>query len=342
MSPVVAHSPALSKLSQSRWPHRLAAALLGLTFPLIWIGSLVTTTQAGMAVPDWPNTYGYNLFLYPWQTWLWGPWDLLIEHGHRLLASAVGLLTIALAVALFCLDGRRWIRWLGIVAVVGVIGQGVLGGMRVLLDDRTLAKLHGCAGPAFFALCVALWVCTSMWWTNAKRRPTTGGLERLTLITALLSYVQLVLGAQVRHIALGARPDVFQMLVVMHLALALVLLAHVTVLVVRTVHHRRDQPALVRPAMLLGVLMTVQVGLGLATWVVKYGSPAWLADWGWAAGYTVAADSMLQAMTVTAHVATGSLILAVALVLALRCWRLADWGRQAAVAGSATLLGVTT
>src|SRR5437588_9980427 len=76
----------------SPWPHRLAIALALVTFPLIWVGGLVTTYDAGMAVPDWPGTYGYNLLRYPWQTWLAGPWDLFIEHGHRLLGAtgAVG------------------------------------------------------------------------------------------------------------------------------------------------------------------------------------------------------------------------------------------------------------
>ena len=76
---------------RSPWPHRLAVLLVCATFPLIWVGGLVTTYDAGMAVPDWPTTYGYNLFLYPWQTWLAGPWDLFIEHGHRLLGSLGGL-----------------------------------------------------------------------------------------------------------------------------------------------------------------------------------------------------------------------------------------------------------
>ena len=70
---------------ESRWPHRLAVLLCCATFPLIWVGGLVTTYDAGMAVPDWPTTYGYNMFSYPLETWLYGPWDLFIEHGHRLL-----------------------------------------------------------------------------------------------------------------------------------------------------------------------------------------------------------------------------------------------------------------
>ena len=77
------------------------------TFPLVWVGGLVTTTDAGMAVPDWPNTYGYNMFLYPWQTWLAGPWDLFVEHGHRLLAATVGHADDRLLVVFVRLDERR-------------------------------------------------------------------------------------------------------------------------------------------------------------------------------------------------------------------------------------------
>ena len=86
-------------VATSPWPHRAAVLLVCATFPLIWVGGLVTTTQAGMAVPDWPNTYGYNLFLYPWQTWLFGPWDLFIEHGHRLLAESLSRAVVAPAVS---------------------------------------------------------------------------------------------------------------------------------------------------------------------------------------------------------------------------------------------------
>src|SRR6186997_3292137 len=92
----------------SPWPHRWAVVLCCATFPLIWVGALVTTYDAGMAVPDWPSTYGYNLFAYPWQTWLFGPFDLFVEHGHRLLGAAVGFLTIAFVVLVFCRDRRPW------------------------------------------------------------------------------------------------------------------------------------------------------------------------------------------------------------------------------------------
>ena len=152
----------------STWPHRWAIVLACATFPLVWVGGLVTTTDAGMAVPDWPTTYGYNLFLYPWQSWLSGPWDLFIEHGHRLLAASVGMLTIGLLVLLLRTEDRSWMKGLGFAALGLVIFQGVLGGLRVLFDDRTLAMFHGCTGPLFFALTVAIAAFTSPRWMRPR------------------------------------------------------------------------------------------------------------------------------------------------------------------------------
>src|SRR5262245_2457852 len=134
----------------SPWPHRLSVALALVTFPLIWVGGLVTTYDAGMAVPDWPGTYGYNLLLYPWQSWLAAHWDLFIEHGHRLLGATAGLIAIGVVVATFLTDHRRWLRTAACGALALVIFQGFLGGARVLLDQRLVALVHGCIGPLFF------------------------------------------------------------------------------------------------------------------------------------------------------------------------------------------------
>src|SRR3954447_19905050 len=120
----------------------MAVLLCCATFPLIWVGGLVTTYKAGMAVPDWPTTYGYNLFLYPWTTWVYGPWDLFIEHGHRLLGATVGMMTIALVAAVWLADRRRWVRVLSLLALAAVIVQGGLGGLRVIEDQVLLAKIH--------------------------------------------------------------------------------------------------------------------------------------------------------------------------------------------------------
>ena len=157
----------------SPWPHRLAVLLALTTFPLIWVGGLVTTYDAGMAVPDWPGTYGYNLFAYPWTTWLFGPWDLFIEHGHRLLGALVGMITLALATVSWLKDDRRWFKELTIGAVVLVILQGGLGGARVLWDERLVAMIHGVTGPAFFALAASLAVMTSRAWRESASASAT-------------------------------------------------------------------------------------------------------------------------------------------------------------------------
>src|SRR5687768_1740620 len=145
-----------SSTHNSPLTHRLAVALVCVVFPLIWVGGLVTTYDAGMAVPDWPGTYGYNLLLYPWQSWIAAPWDLFIEHGHRLLGAAAGIVSIALVAAVLITDRRRWL----VIAAFGALGlvilQGALGGARVLMDQRLVALLHGCLGPLFFAYVGAL------------------------------------------------------------------------------------------------------------------------------------------------------------------------------------------
>jgi len=305
--------PADSKFV-SPWPHRLALVLVAVTFPLIWIGGLVTTYDAGMAVPDWPSTYGYNLFLYPWQTWLFGPWDLFIEHGHRLWASLAGMTTIALAVATWCCDGRRWARWLSLVALAAVIGQGVLGGMRVRMDDELFARIHGCVGPAFFALAVALAVFTSPRWRSApapREIPHGDRLRRLAVATTLLAYVQLVLGSALRHMPVSATPRDFRTAAVFHIVVAIALTAQIGLLLV----------SVVRPAIGLAACVVLQIGLGLGTWIVKYGWPVWLGG-GHLIGFIVQAKGFWQAHVTTAHVALGSLILALSLVVALRSLRL--------------------
>ena len=178
------------------WPHRLAWALLLCVFPLIWMGGTVTTYDAGMAVPDWPTTYSY--WFYPVKLWL-AVWDVFLEHGHRLLAQLAGLLAIALAVALWRLDDRRWMRWTGGAVLAGVILQGVLGGLRVLVDDRLLARVHGCTAPLFFGLCVAVAAWTSRAWREHRGPDSQSAGRRLLrlawLVTALI-YLEIVLGAQ--------------------------------------------------------------------------------------------------------------------------------------------------
>jgi cytochrome c oxidase assembly protein subunit 15 len=166
------------------------------------------------------------LFLYPWTTWLAGPWDLFVEHGHRLLGATVGMITIGLLAVLWRADERRWIRWLGILALVLVIFQGVLGGMRVRLDEQTLAMLHGCTGPLFFAVTIAMVVFTSTRWRSAHDSLSivrAGHIRRLAVVTCILVYLQILLGAVVRHVPVAAEPATFVHAVRFHLFLAAIL-----------------------------------------------------------------------------------------------------------------------
>jgi cytochrome c oxidase assembly protein subunit 15 len=306
----------------SPWPHRLAVLLVCATFPLIWVGGLVTTGDAGMAVPDWPNTFGYNLFLYPLKTWLFGPYDILVEHGHRLLGAAVGLTTIALVVALWRREPRAWVRWLGAAALVGVIGQGVLGGLRVQWNERLLAQIHGCTGPLFFALAVALATCTSRRWTSLARARQAGAgkLHRLSAFAALFAFLQIVIGSHLRHVRPDWPTSAFRAAVLFHLVVAAALAAHAGLLWFQ-VRRMPSDGWLGRPTAWLVGLVALQLALGAGAWLTNYGFPNWFRGYAWAEAYVVEHHGWAQAIVTTAHVAMGSLILAIATLLGLRGWR---------------------
>lgn len=341
----------------SRWLHRWAALIVCLVWPLIWVGGLVTTYDAGMAVPDWPGTYGKNMFLYPYQTWLFGPFDLFIEHGHRLLGAVVGIFAIIAVVVAWITEPRRWVRWLAVGLLVAVISQGVLGGLRVVLSDRTLAMVHGCTGPLFFVICVSLAVVTSRWWWERANDvplliPSTGNV-RLAAMVALLAYVQLLLGAQLRHVQVTSSPAGFTHLVTTHVVGAFVLWALAGILAwqlwrssreARQIRGPRAQSpeiqsqtpriqsqtpqmsgcgdlTLSRPSALLVGFVTLQITLGLGTWVVNYGWPRFAQVGPMSAGYLVKSKAFTESIITTAHVATGSLILVVAAMVWLRLLR---------------------
>ena len=308
---------------RSPWPRRLAVALALVTFPLIWVGGLVTTYDAGMAVPDWPGTYGYNLLAYPWMTWIAGPWDLFIEHGHRLLGAAAGLASIALVITAFRCDDRRWIRRAAIGALALVILQGALGGARVLFDERLVALIHACVGPLFFACLAVLVVATSQWWQAAEQQDSAAGrrLAQSAWVLAGVAYLQLILGGVVRHVPLAASPQVFRLALVFHLVVAGALAIQIAVASIQAWRAGSVRAGLRWPGMLLALLFTAQVLLGLATYVAKYSWPAWLGEYQFAAAYVVQEKSLTQSLITTAHVANGSLILFVSVLLAARASR---------------------
>src|SRR5688500_19152562 len=133
------------------------------------MGGLVTSLGAGMSVPDWPNSYGYNMFTFPPSKWVGG---IFYEHTHRLMGTVVGMLSIALTVVAWRTEPRRWVRWLATGVLGAVIFQGVLGGLRVLLVELDLAIVHAGFAQAVLCLTGLMWVATSKWWVEAR---STGG-----------------------------------------------------------------------------------------------------------------------------------------------------------------------
>lgn len=319
----------------SRAVHFLGVLLTLAVFPLIWVGGLVTTYDAGMAVPDWPGTYGWNMFAYPASTWLYGPFDLMVEHSHRLLGTVAGFLSIGLVIAAFRNESRAWFRWWTLFVLLAVIAQGALGGARVLLDQRTFAMIHGCTGPLFFAVATATAVMSSRWWRQTTAGVANGGTDGLATnkpgkLTSLLcwlaigllvaSYLQLILGAQLRHVTGQVSHRLFTGFVHMHLTFAGVVTLLVMVVAALAWGSRSSPTQVKRPTQLLVLVVLIQVALGIGTWIVNYALP-WPELNDSLAAYTIQAKGYWESIIVTAHMATGSLIISLATVAALRAWR---------------------
>ena len=289
-------------MTSSLLARRLAVVTAAVTLLLIVAGGLVTNTGAGLAVPDWPTTFGYNMFTYPWSAMVGG---IFYEHSHRLLGSVVGLLTLALAAALWPLGGR--LRVLGLTAVAVVVLQGVLGGLRVTLLELRLAIVHGCLAQAYFALVVAIAVLA---WPRASEKSADlgndGGLATLTSVAAALVYVQIVFGALLTHTGT----------LHLHLIGALAVFALVPVVTARA--RRTGDPIARTTSSALLALLGVQLVLGIGAWAGRF------TDVVFPGGTTTG-----LALPVL-HRLVGGLILGATVVLALRV-RL---GRRAAPASS--------
>jgi cytochrome c oxidase assembly protein subunit 15 len=185
---------------RSKWLHRFAWFTSIATLLLICSGGMVTSKGVGLAVPDWPTTFGYNMFLFPVSKWVGG---IFFEHTHRLIASTVGFLTIILALWIWRADPRRWMRRVGWAALGAVILQGVLGGLRVTMLKDEIGIFHALLAQAFFGMVIVITFATSRLWSRVCCADSialvTRTLFRVVLGTTLLIYVQLGLGATMRH-----------------------------------------------------------------------------------------------------------------------------------------------
>jgi len=295
------------------WLHRYAKLVSASTVLLIVAGGLVTSTGSGLSVPDWPTSYGWSMFTFPLRHMVGG---IFYEHGHRLIASTVGFLTIILAVWIWRVEPRRWVRTLGFAALGSVILQGLLGGITVLLFLPTaVSTAHAGLAQIFFCLTVAITLVTSPSWNMA---PPGGWRDDHTLrvvatTTTAVIYSQILLGATMRHADAGlAIPDfplVFGGLVppywttqiaihYAHRVGALLATAAIFATASHVWFHHRDRKELRRPATLLAVLVLVQISLGGLIVLTKK-------------------DVAIN----TAHVVSGALVLATSLVLTLRSHR---------------------
>ncbi len=288
---------------RSVWLARFAWLCVLFTLALIFVGGMVTSKQAGMAVPDWPLSYG-SINPAGW----WQIENVRLEHGHRLIASTLGLLIIGLTIWTWRTESRRWVRWLAIAALLGVSVQGVLGGLRVTERSLSLAVFHGCLAQAVLAGLVVLATALS------PRRDVSGreraGLTRLASLAIVVVYAQLVVGAIMRHFKAGLiipdfptsfggwipPLDTFPVIIhFTHRIGALVVLGTIFALTVAAVRTTRGEGRLLRPACLLLGLVLLQVMLGASViWLAKAPVPT------------------------TFHVVNGALILATAAALRTR------------------------
>jgi cytochrome c oxidase assembly protein subunit 15 len=332
------------------WLHRIALLTAAATFPLIFMGGLVTSHGAGMSVPDWPNTYGYNMFLFPPRLWVGG---ILYEHTHRLMGTVVGMLSIALTVIAWKVETRRWVRWVATGVLGAVIFQGVLGGLRVVWVKLDLAIVHACFAQAFFCFAAFTAIVTSKWWIEAPAQTDPRGkwLIRLAAVCVFAIYAQLIVGATMRHYDAGlAIPDlpwaygklvpptddaglksinaarawesglkpVTLAQVWLHFGhrLGAVIVSALVAALVVAVLARKGPRKLLVPAVLLAVLLVTQVTLGVYTVVLR--KPADVAS---------------------AHVAVGALVLVTTFVLTIRAARL--YGRRESAAVQLRSTGVS-
>jgi cytochrome c oxidase assembly protein subunit 15 len=237
---------------------------------------------------------------------------VLYEHSHRLIGSIVGFLTIALMVSIWVKDARKWMKWLGVIALVAVIAQGVMGGLRVTNLSRVLAIIHACFAQAFFALtaCLALFTSHSWLQTSVKIETTDAvRLKRLSLITLGLIYIQFIFGAVLRHT--GNRLDA-------HLLFAGLVTIHIFLLLRRILKNYPENPAFVRLILLLGGLLAVQLTLGFGAYLAEFTT--------FGEGVAPVAGVIIT----TAHVAIGALMLVVSVVLTLNIFRFTSRSEPAA------------
>ncbi|QDU63096.1 Heme A synthase [Planctomycetes bacterium Pan216] len=286
-----------------RASHYLAIATLLATVPLLFSGGQVTSYGVGMAVPDWPTTFGQNMWLY---NWLRESPGVQKEHTHRLLGTLVGSLTLALTVLVFATEKRRWLRRYTLVVLAGVLLQGIIGGQRVVLNamfGQGLALIHGGFAQAFFGLLCGLVVLTSRRWLVGNQIPHEEATRWRwsTLVLCVGVFGQILLGATLRHLGIGFIP---------HLVLGGVILMGTLWMGMSFLLDGDLRRVGGLHASLLLAFVGIQVLLGFAAMSLT----------GLHAPGVGPAPTVEEALVTTLHLLCGSAIFGLALALTLRTW----------------------
>jgi cytochrome c oxidase assembly protein subunit 15 len=272
----------------------------GVTLLLIVAGALVTSNDAGLSVPDWPTTFGS---IYKMPRMVGG---VKFEHGHRMVAEFVGLLTIILAIWTWRAARRRWLRMLAVAALGTVIAQGILGGLTVLFFlPAPISSAHAALAQTFFCVAVCIAMFTGRQWIEEvprvevdTRRPS---LFTLTLLSIFVLYVQLILGAMFRHKGMSWWPHV------VHAGVVAVVLTWTSI---RALAVYSKIEAIRKPAIILLSLLMTQLCLGFAAFLTRV---AWAKD--------SLQPELPMVISTVAHVAVGALLLATTVILAIQTWR---------------------
>jgi heme a synthase len=278
------------------WLHRYTVLVAICTLFLVVAGGLVTSNDAGLSVPDWPLSYGK----------LMPPMEggIFFEHGHRMVATTVGMLTIVLAVWLWRRESRRWMRRLGLIALAAVIVQGLLGGATVIfMLPKPVSITHACLAQLFFTTTVLIALFTSESWRRELPPADDSGspgLRSLATAVPLCVLAQLALGAAARHKALGALP---------HVVGAAIVTGMILWLVVRVLVRHAGHAPLRRSSLVLLTIGISQVFLGIAAYLSRIATIDAVQPMGVMVGFTVA------------HVAAGALTLAASAVMAAEVFR---------------------
>jgi cytochrome c oxidase assembly protein subunit 15 len=275
------------------WLHRYAVLLAVCTLFLVVAGASVTSKEAGLSVPDWPLSYGQVM---PEMTG-----GVFFEHGHRMVATAVGFMTIVLAIWLTVVETRPWMKKLGFAALGAVIIQGLLGGLTVkLMLPPAVSISHACLAQLFFSTTVAIALFTSKSWLEGPEMVEDHGwpsLRSLAIVTPVMVLAQIALGAAFRHRAIGVLPHVLFSMVV-----TLAVLFTATFVMHQFPEHRGLSTA---AKALLGVTF-LQVMLGVGAYYTRL---------------QAAEQPLAMVLTTVAHVATGGLTLAASVILAIQILR---------------------